>query len=89
MPRQAKKESTVFQQEWQALTHTLFIQSLTFIRAQTASVIAGLEPVYGIILAFFILNKVPGLQTLTGGLVIIGTTVVAGWLSRRENTRQG
>lgn len=71
-----------------ALAHTLFIQSLIFIRAQTASVIAGLEPVYGIVLAFFILNEVPGIRTLTGGLVIIGTTFVAGCLSRRESKRQ-
>ncbi len=71
-----------------ALAHTLFIQSLTFIRAQTASVIAGLEPVYGIVLAFFILNETPGIRTLVGGAVIIGTTVFAGYLSRQENKRQ-
>lgn len=72
-----------------ALAHTLFINSLTFIRAQTASVIAGLEPVYGIVLAFFILNEIPGIRTLIGGSVIIGTTVLAGQLSRQENKKQG
>ena len=61
-----------------ALAHTLFIKSLGFIRAQTASVIAGLEPVYGIILAFFWLNEIPQIRTLIGGLIIIGTTVFAG-----------
>ena len=71
-----------------ALAHTLFIQSLVFIRAQTASVIAGLEPVYGIVLAFFILDEIPGIRTLMGGMVIIGTTVFAGYLSRRENKRE-
>jgi len=60
-----------------ALSHTLFIHSLIFIRAQTASVIAGLEPVYGIILAFFLLNEIPGARTLVGGLIIIGTTLLA------------
>ncbi len=70
-----------------ALSHTLFIKSLAFIRAQTASVIAGLEPVYGIVLAFFILNEVPGIRTLLGGLVIIGTTVFAGYFSRQENKK--
>ena len=61
-----------------ALAHTLFIKSLGFIRAQTASVIAGLEPVYGIFLAFFWLNEIPQIRTLIGGLIIIGATVFAG-----------
>lgn len=60
-----------------ALAHTLFIKSLTFIRAQTASIIAGLEPVYGIILAFFMLNEMPEARTLAGGMIIIGTTLFA------------
>ncbi|MBU8910137.1 MAG: DMT family transporter, partial [Desulfobacterales bacterium] len=65
-----------------ALAHTLFIKSLAFIRAQTASVISGLEPVYGIILAFLWLNEIPETRTLAGGLVIIGTTIFAGRQSR-------
>jgi drug/metabolite transporter (DMT)-like permease len=65
-----------------AMAHTFFIQALTRIRAQTASVIACLEPVYGIILAFFLLNELPRLQTLAGGVVIIGATIAAGFFSR-------
>jgi len=67
-----------------AMAHTFFIQSLTKIRAQTASVIAGLEPVYGIVFAFFLLNEVPGVRTLAGGGVIIGATIAAGVFSRRS-----
>lgn len=69
-----------------ALSHTLFIQSLTTIRAQTASVIAGLEPVYGIILAFFLLSEVPAARTLVGGLVIISVTIIAGVLESRQSS---
>jgi len=61
-----------------ALAHSLFIRSLTVIKAQTAAVIAGLEPVYGIILAFFMLNEIPQVRTLIGGLIIISATLVAG-----------
>jgi drug/metabolite transporter (DMT)-like permease len=60
-----------------AIAHTLFISSLSFIKAQTASVITGLEPVYGIILAFLILHETPGIRTLAGGLIIIGASIVA------------
>ena len=65
-----------------ALAHSLFIKSLSFIRAHSAAVISGLEPVYGIILAFFWLNEVPHIRTLLGGLIIIGTTILA---SRRSS----
>ena len=65
-----------------ALAHTLFIKSLAVIRAQTASVITSLEPVYGIVLAFFLLKEVPSLSTLAGGILIIGATLAAGYFSR-------
>lgn len=65
-----------------ALAHTCFISSLSHIRAQTASVVAGLEPVYGIILAFFLLNETPDTRTLAGGLVIISATIMAGYFSQ-------
>ena len=68
-----------------ALAHTCFIRSLAVIRVQTASVIAGLEPVYGIVFAFILLNEIPDLRTLAGGGIIIGATIAAGLLSR--NTR--
>ncbi len=67
-----------------ALSHTLFIQSLAVVRAQTASVIAGLEPVYGIVLAFFLLGEIPEWTTLGGGMIIIGATVAAGYFSRSD-----
>lgn len=66
-----------------ALAHTLFINSLSFIKAQAASVITCLEPVYGIILAFFILNEIPGIRTLAGGLIIIGASIVTSFKMTR------
>ncbi|MFO7714788.1 DMT family transporter [Desulfosarcina sp.] len=60
-----------------ALSHALFIRGLTFVRAQLAAVIACLEPVYGIILAYFLLHEIPSAHTLVGGAVILITTLVA------------
>lgn len=68
-----------------ALAHTWFIRSLAVIRVQTASVIAGLEPVYGIIFAFVLLNEQPEISTLAGGLLIIGATIAAGIVDRKKN----
>jgi drug/metabolite transporter (DMT)-like permease len=64
-----------------ALSHALFIRGLTFIRAQLASVIACLEPVYGIVFAYLLLDETPSPPTLAGGTVILITTIAA--MSRR------
>lgn len=68
-----------------ALAHGLFIHSLTVVRAQLASVMAALEPVYGIIFAFLLLGEVPAGPTLAGGALIVGTTLVAVYHRRRPN----
>ncbi len=55
-----------------ALAHALFIGSLKHIKARSASITTGLEPVYGIIFSFLLMGEVPSLKTLLGGLVILG-----------------
>jgi len=54
--------------------HTLLINGLRHVKAQIASLlIAGLEPVGAIVFALFLLGEIPSLQTLLGGLLIVGT----------------
>ncbi len=60
-----------------ALAHTLFIASLRRVTAHTASVVAALEPVYGIALAAWLLHEVPTLRTLVGAMMIVGAALVA------------
>jgi len=60
-----------------AIAHTLFIKGMTNIKAQTASIIACLEPVYGIVIAIFLLGEIPGLRIISGGLLILAATVYA------------
>ncbi|MBN2035825.1 MAG: DMT family transporter [Chitinispirillaceae bacterium] len=59
-----------------ALAHALFIHSLTRVRAHTASVVASLEPVYGIVLALLILHEIPDMRTIAGGAIILCTTLL-------------
>ncbi len=66
-----------------AVAHTLFIESLAVLRTQTASIISALEPVYGIALAALLLEEVPNLRTLLGGLLIVGTTSLVSWQSQK------
>jgi len=60
-----------------ALSHTLFIRSLRALSAHTASVVAALEPVYGIALAFLLLGETPSARTLAGGALIVGAAFFA------------
>ncbi len=61
-----------------ALSHSLFIKSLVYIKAQTVSIITGLEPVWGILLAIIFLNEIPSLQTIVGGVIILTASSLAG-----------
>lgn len=61
-----------------ALAHTLFISSLRDITAQLASVIAALEPVWGIGFAWLLLAESPSTRTLVGGALIVGATLIPG-----------
>jgi drug/metabolite transporter (DMT)-like permease len=58
-----------------ALSHSLFIKGMRLIKAQTAAIISSLEPVYGIVMALFILNEIPSLRTVLRGVIILGTTL--------------
>ncbi len=62
-----------------ALAHTLFIGSMRAISAHTASVVAALEPVYGIALAFLLLGETPGARTLAGAALVVGAAL---WATR-------
>src|SRR4051812_35027663 len=57
------------------LAHTLFIASMQRVSAHAASVVAALEPVYGITLAALLLHEFPGVRTLVGGAFIVGSAV--------------
>jgi drug/metabolite transporter (DMT)-like permease len=49
-----------------ALAHTLFISGLSVASAHTASVIAALEPVYGIVLALSVPGRGAVARTIAG-----------------------
>ncbi len=56
--------------------HTLFIKGMRFVRAQTASIISSLEPVYGIVLALVLLREMPAWRTLAGGGIILAAVTI-------------
>lgn len=64
--------------------HTLFIASLRTLSAHTASVVAALEPVYGIALAVVLLGEVPTARTLAGGGLVVAAALVASTRAERS-----
>lgn len=60
-----------------ALAHTLFVASLSVVSAHTASVVAALEPVYGIALAAWILGERPTGGMLAGCALLVAAAMVA------------
>ncbi len=59
------------------VAHSLFIRGLAKTRAQTASIIASLEPVYGIVAAVLLLGEIPEFRVVLGGAVILGAACYA------------
>jgi drug/metabolite transporter (DMT)-like permease len=59
-----------------AVAHLLFVRGLARVRAQTASIIAGLEPVYAVGFALVFLKEVPTPRTLLGGALILAAVLV-------------
>jgi drug/metabolite transporter (DMT)-like permease len=63
--------------------HTLFIDGMKTIPARIASIIASLEPVYGILLALAFLGEAPAPRTVLGGAIILASaTAVSLGVSR-------
>ena len=60
-----------------ALPHTLFIKALGVLKAQLVSIVTGLEPVYGIIFAAWLLHEIPGLTVILGAVIVFAAVIVA------------
>jgi drug/metabolite transporter (DMT)-like permease len=59
-----------------ATGHTLFIYSFRNFTISAASIISGVQPVYGIVIGMIVLSEYPALNTIFGGILILGTVVI-------------
>ncbi|WP_282041856.1 DMT family transporter [Winogradskyella flava] len=67
-----------------AIGHTLFVNSLKYFKASTASIIGSTQPIFGIIIAYFFLNEIPTIHTFVGGALILATVVIESVRSRNR-----
>lgn len=68
-----------------AAAHTMYIDSLKHIKAQTAGIISSLESVYGIAAAFLFLKEIPNMKELLGGIIILGVVFYSTMASAKES----
>lgn len=64
-----------------AIAHSLFINGLRMVKVRSASIIAGMEPVNGIVFAMLFLHEKPAWNEIFGGIVIL---TVAAWVSLKR-----
>ena len=67
-----------------AIGHTMFINSLKYFKASTASIIGSTQPVFGIIIAYFFLNEIPTVNTFLGGSLILATVIIESIRSNKK-----
>lgn len=58
-----------------AIPHALIASSLKHLRVKTFSLVACMQPFYGVILAILVLDESPGWQTILGGLLVISAAI--------------
>ncbi|MBU3020834.1 DMT family transporter [Aestuariibacter sp. A3R04] len=72
-----------------ALPHALVASSLRYLRAKTFSLIACMQPMYGVLLAIVLLQESPGWKALIGGVLVTSAslyeTLNAHKLHKRSN----
>ena len=62
-----------------AMPHALFASSLRHLSATTAGLISCLQPLYGGVLAFLLLNERVNMMTVIGGLLVISAALFETW----------
>ncbi|MDF9616717.1 DMT family transporter [Pseudomonas entomophila] len=70
------------------VAHSLFVASLAVIKARTAAVVFGMEPVYGIAVAWAVFAETPTPSMLAGGALIIFAIVLSSRLSAEQPVKQ-
>ncbi|QMU63257.1 MAG: EamA family transporter [Flavobacteriaceae bacterium] len=67
-----------------AIGHSLMIYALKFFSATATTIISSIQPVFGIVFAFFFLDEIPQTNTYIGGLLILATAFTEGIRSTKK-----
>lgn len=65
--------------------HSLFVSSFKHFSISRVSILSGLQPLYGILLAILFLKEIPNMQTILGGCIILGIVIIESLRKNRNN----
>lgn len=68
-----------------ALPHAMVATALKHLRAKTFSLVACMQPFYGVVFAIIMLNENPTWQTLVGGMLVVSAAVYETINTHRQN----
>tara|TARA_R110002126_G_scaffold72364_2_gene180931 strand:- start:4460 stop:5317 length:858 start_codon:yes stop_codon:yes gene_type:complete len=66
-----------------AIGHTLLVNSLQYFSVSTASIIGSVQPIFGIIIAYFFIDEIPSPNVYIGGSLILLTVVIESFRSKK------
>jgi drug/metabolite transporter (DMT)-like permease len=68
-----------------AMGHTFFVVSLKNFSPSTVGIFSSIQPVYGIILAYFLLGEIPSSNIIIGGFLILTTVGLESFKTYRKD----
>lgn len=68
-----------------AMGHTLFVVSLKNFSASTVGIFSSIQPIYGIVLAYFLLGEIPSPNIVFGGFLILTTVALESLKTYRKD----
>lgn len=66
-----------------AVGHTMLVNCLQYFSVSTASIIGSIQPIFGIIMAYFFINEIPNKNTFIGGSLILLTVIIESLRSKK------
>ncbi|NQY05507.1 MAG: EamA family transporter [Flavobacteriaceae bacterium] len=70
-----------------SIGHTLFLMSFKYLSVSSASILSGVQPIYGIILGIVFLNEIPHVSTVIGGVFIISAVLIESFRSIKSPSK--
>ncbi|MFK7772961.1 MAG: DMT family transporter [Saprospiraceae bacterium] len=71
-----------------AIGHTLFLNSFRHFSVSTASILSGMQPIYGILIAVIFLSEIPAWRNWIGGFLIISTVILESFFNKKSRNEQ-
>lgn len=69
-----------------AIGHTLFLNSFKYFTVSTASIMSSMQPIYGILIAWFFLSEQPDTRSIIGGAIILLIVAINSIITPQNST---